>query len=232
MKISSDSVAAMIAKLLKARGVKHVFALCGGHIMPVWMRLDAEGIRIIDVRDERCAVHMAQAHAELTGALGVALVTAGPGFTNAITGIANANVSRAPVLILSGTVTRAQENRGALQDLDQPQLVRPITRYARTVREPSRALPELDSAISCALGEGGEPGPAFIDFPTPSMPRSICYGRRGAFSSFRAGARAVPAPNSPPCSTGWAPSISTRAKAAASCPTAIRASSAPCAAPS
>lgn len=173
MKISSDSVAGLIARSLKARGVKHVFALCGGHIMPIWMRLDAEGIRIIDVRDERSAVHMAQAHAELTGDLGVALVTAGPGFTNAITGIANANVSRAPVLILSGTVTRAQENRGALQDLDQPQLVRSITRYARTVREPSRALSELDLAISCALGEGGEPGPAFIDFPTDTLRAEI-----------------------------------------------------------
>lgn len=169
MTISPDSVAGLIARTLKARGVKHVFALCGGHIMPVWMRLDAEGIRIIDVRDERCAVHMAQAHAELTGELGVALVTAGPGFTNAITGIANAHVSRAPVLVLSGTVTRPQENRGALQDLDQPQLVRTITRYARTVREPSRALAELDEAISCAFGEGGEPGPAYIDFPTDTL---------------------------------------------------------------
>ena len=83
---------------------------------------------------------MAQAHAELTGELGVALVTAGPGFTNAITGIANAHVSRAPVLVLSGTVTRPQENRGALQDLDAPQIVRRITRYARTVREPTLAL--------------------------------------------------------------------------------------------
>ncbi len=169
MTISPDSVAGLIARTLKARGVKHVFALCGGHIMPIWMRLDAEGIRIIDVRDERCAVHMAQAHAELTGELGVALVTAGPGFTNAITGIANAHVSRAPVLVLSGTVTRPQENRGALQDLDQPQLVRSITRYARTVRESSRALAELDEAISCAFGEGGEPGPSFIDFPTDTL---------------------------------------------------------------
>ena len=169
MKISPNSVAAVVAKLLKARGVKHVFALCGGHIMPLWMRLDAEGIRIIDVRDERSAVHMAQAHAELTGELGVALVTAGPGFTNAITGIANAYVSRAPVLVVSGTVTRPQENRGALQDLDQPQLVKPITRYARTVREASRALAELDEAISCALGEGGEPGPACIDFPADTL---------------------------------------------------------------
>lgn len=169
MTISPDSVAGVVARVLKARGVSHVFALCGGHIMPIWMRLDAEGIRIIDVRDERSAVHMAQAHAELTGELGVALVTAGPGFTNAITGIANAHVSRAPVLVLSGTVTKPQENRGALQDLDQPQLVRSITRYARTVREPSRALAELDEAISCALGEGGEPGPAYIDFPTDTL---------------------------------------------------------------
>jgi acetolactate synthase-1/2/3 large subunit len=169
MTISPDSVAGLIARTLKARGVKHVFALCGGHIMPIWMRLDAEGIRIIDVRDERSAVHMAQAHAELTGELGVALVTAGPGFTNAITGIANAHVSRAPVLILSGTVTRPQENRGALQDLDQPQLVRSIARYARTVREPSRALAELDDAISCALGDGGEPGPAYIDLPADTL---------------------------------------------------------------
>src|SRR5438874_6823933 len=108
--------------------------------MPVWMRADAEGIRIVDVRDERAAVHMAQAHAELTGNLGVALVTAGPGVTNAMTGIANAHVSRAPVLILSGTPPRPQENRGGLQDLDQTALVRTITRYARTVREPALAL--------------------------------------------------------------------------------------------
>src|SRR5689334_5858318 len=142
MKLSADSVAGCIARLLKARGVERVFALCGGHIMPVWMRLDAEGIRIIDVRDERAAVHMAQAHAELTGQLGVALVTAGPGVTNAMTGIANAHVARAPILVLSGTATRPQENRGGLQDLDHTLLVRSITRYARTVREASLVLAE------------------------------------------------------------------------------------------
>ena len=169
MKVSPDSAADLIARLLKRRGVKRVFALCGGHIMPIWMRLDAEGIRIIDVRDERAAVHMAQAHAELTGELGVALVTAGPGMTNAITGIANAHVSRAPVLVLSGGNPRPQENRGGLQDMDHTQLVRSITRYARTVREPSLVLQELDEAISRAFGEGGEPGPSYIDFPTDTL---------------------------------------------------------------
>src|SRR5690242_15063511 len=142
MQLSRDSVAGCIARTLKARGVERVFALCGGHIMPIWMRLDSEGVSIIDVRDERAAVHMAQAHAELTGGLGVALVTAGPGVTNAMTGIANAHVSRAPVLVLSGAAPRPQENRGGLQDVDHTQLLRGITRYARTIREPSLALAE------------------------------------------------------------------------------------------
>ncbi|WP_315752392.1 MULTISPECIES: thiamine pyrophosphate-binding protein [unclassified Bradyrhizobium] len=169
MKISPDSAADLIARLLKRRGVSRVFALCGGHIMPIWMRLDAEGIGIIDVRDERAAVHMAQAHTELTGELGVALVTAGPGMTNAVTGIANAHVSRAPVLVISGGNPRPQENRGGLQDMDHTQLVRSITRYARTVREPSLVLQELDEAISRAFGDGGEPGPVFIDFPVDTL---------------------------------------------------------------
>src|SRR6267378_8277401 len=184
MKISPDSAASLIARLLKQRGVKRVFALCGGHIMPIWMRLDAEGIRIIDVRDERAAVHMAQAPAELTGELGVALVTAGPGMTNAITGIANAHASRAPVLVLSGVVPTAQENRGGLQDMVHTDLVRSITRYARTVREPSLVLQELDEAIARAFGEGGDPGPAYLDFPTDTL-RAEVPGRVQLDEHFR-----------------------------------------------
>ena len=169
----SDSAAAQIARLLQRRGTKRVFALCGGHIMPIWMRLDEAGIAIVDVRDERAAVHMAQAHAELTGELGVALVTAGPGVTNAITGIANAHFSRAPVLVISGTNPTAQQNRGALQDMDHTLLVRSITRYARTVYDPALVLAELDDAIACAFGEAGEPGPSFIDFPTDVLRRLV-----------------------------------------------------------
>lgn len=167
--VSADSTAALIARFLKARGVDRVFALCGGHIMPTWMRVDAEGIRLIDVRDERAAVYMAHAHAELTGGLGVVLVTAGPGVTNALTGIANAHVARASVLILSGTPPRAQENRGALQDMAHVDFVRPLTRYARTVREPDLVLQELDEAVARAFGQGGEPGPVFLDFPVDTL---------------------------------------------------------------
>lgn len=171
--ITERSAAALVARFLKARGVDRVFALCGGHIMPIWMRLDAEGIRIVDVRDERAAVYMAHAHAELTGGLGVALVTAGPGVTNAMTGIANAHVARAPVVVISGTPPRAQENRGALQDMAHTEFVRPITRYARTVREPSLVLQELDEAVSRAQGEGGEPGPVYLDFPVDTQRAEI-----------------------------------------------------------
>ena len=177
MTISDNSAAALIARLLKARGVDRVFGLCGGHIMPIWMRLDAEGIRIIDVRDERAAVYMAHAHAELTGGLGVALVTAGPGVTNAMTGIANAHVARASVLVLSGTPPRAQENRGALQDMAHTDFIKPLTRYARTVRQPELVLQELDEAIARAFGQGGEPGPVYLDFPVDTLradvPRAV-----------------------------------------------------------
>jgi acetolactate synthase-1/2/3 large subunit len=166
MTLSPDSAAVVIARLLKARGVDRVFALCGGHIMPLWMAIDAQGIAIVDVRDERAAVYMAHAYGQLSGHPGVALVTAGPGVTNAMTGIANAHIARAPVVVLSGTPPRPQDNRGALQDLDHTALVRPITRYARTVRDPALVLQELDEAFARASGDGGEPGPAYLDFPT------------------------------------------------------------------
>jgi acetolactate synthase I/II/III large subunit len=163
--LNESDVAACIARQLRARGVERVFGLCGGHIMPLWMAIDAEEISIVDVRDERAAAHMAQAHAEVTGSLGVALVTSGPGVTNALTGIANADVSRAPVLALSGCPPRPQIGRGALQDLDHSALANSVTRYARRILEPHLVPQSLDEAIARALGEAGEPGPALIDLP-------------------------------------------------------------------
>lgn len=164
-----QAACAVIVRYLKAQGVTRIFALCGGHIMPIFMRAALDDLRIIDVRDERAAVYMAHAHAELSGELGVALVTAGPGVTNAITGIANAHVARAPVLVLSGTPPQAQDNRGALQDLPHCELLRPLTRYARTVREPAQVLPELAEAHARALGQGGDPGPVYLDFPVDTL---------------------------------------------------------------
>ena len=171
--IHDQSVAALIARYLKSQGVKRVYGLCGGHIMPIWMRLDAEGIQIIDVRDERAAVYMAHAEAELGNGLGVALVTAGPGVTNAMTGIAYSHVARSSVLVLSGLPPVPQGNRGALQDITHTDLVRSITRYARTVYNADLALQELDEAVSRSLGQGGEPGPTYLDFPVDVLRRCV-----------------------------------------------------------
>ena len=171
--IHEQSVAALIARYLKSQGVKRVYGLCGGHIMPIWMRLDAEGIQIIDVRDERAAVYMAHAEAELGNGLGVALVTAGPGVTNAMTGIAYSHVARSSVLVLSGLPPVPQGNRGALQDITHTDLVRSITRYARTVYDADLALQELDEAVCRSLGQGGEPGPTYLDFPVDVLRRRV-----------------------------------------------------------
>jgi acetolactate synthase-1/2/3 large subunit len=171
--IGEQSAAAVIARFLKARGVRRVYGLCGGHIMPIWMRLDAEGIRIVDVRDERAAVYMAHAEAQLTGGLGVALVTAGPGVTNAMTGIANAHIAKASVMVISGLPPTAQENRGALQDIVHTDLVRSLTRYARTVRHPDLVPQELAEAAARALGEAGEPGPVYLDFPVDTLRANV-----------------------------------------------------------
>ena len=168
-----EDVSHLIARFLKKRMVDRVFSLCGGHILPIWDHIHRLGIRIIDVRDERAAVHMAHAHRELTGRLGVALVTAGPGMTNAVTGIANAHVSRVPILVISGVPPRPQENMGALQAVPQAEIVRPITRYARTISRAEHVLRELDEAVSCAEGHCGEPGPVFIDFPTDLLREEI-----------------------------------------------------------
>ena len=138
------SGAAWIARFLQGRGVDRGFGLQGGHIQPVWDRIARAGIRIIDVRDEGAAVHMAHAHAELTGSLGVALATAGPGVTNTVTAIANAALARVPVLLIGGCTSRAQANMGPLQDIPHVDILAPVTRSARTARVAEQVIRELD----------------------------------------------------------------------------------------
>src|SRR5262244_1817424 len=161
-----QSCAAWIARFLKARGVDRIFGLQGGHIQPIWDHVARQGIRIIDVRDEGAAVHMAHAHAELTGQFGVAMVTAGPGVTNTVTAIANASLARAPVLLIGGCTSRPQANMGPLQDIPHVDILRPVTRTSRTLRVPDQVIRELDEAVARAEGDAGEPGPSYLEVPT------------------------------------------------------------------
>ncbi|TMV04243.1 thiamine pyrophosphate-binding protein [Ruegeria sediminis] len=160
------SVAAWIARTLKARGVDRIFGLQGGHIQPIWDHAAQLGIRIIDVRDEGAAVHMAHAHSELTGTLGVAMATAGPGVTNCVTGIANASLARAPVLLIGGCTSRPQANMGPLQDIPHVDIMRPVTRYSNTARVPEQVIRELGDAIAHTFGDLSEPGPSYLEVPT------------------------------------------------------------------
>ncbi|MDK1494445.1 thiamine pyrophosphate-binding protein [Sinorhizobium sp. 7-81] len=160
------SCAAWIARFLKERGIDRIFGLQGGHIQPIWDHIAKLGLRIIDVRDEGAAVHMAHAHAELSGQFGVAMVTAGPGVTNTVTAMANAALGRAPVLLIAGCTPRPQANMGPLQDIPHVEILRPVTRSARTARVPEQVIRELDEAVARATGDGGEPGPVYIEIPT------------------------------------------------------------------
>ncbi len=112
----------LIAEVLKAQGVPFLFTLVGGHISPILVAAKRAGIRVIDTRHEATAVFAADATARLTGRPGVAAVTAGPGVTNTLTGVKNAQMAQSPVIIIGGAAPTALQGRGALQDIDQMSL--------------------------------------------------------------------------------------------------------------
>src|SRR5262249_60806259 len=156
---------AWIARFLKARGIDRIFGLQGGHIQPIWDHVARQGIRMVEVGDEGAAVHMAHAHAELTGGFGVAMVTAGPGVTNTVTAMCNASLARIPVLLIGGCTSRPQANMGPLQDIPHVDIMGPITRTARTLRVPEQVVREFDEAVARAIGDSGAPGPVCLGSP-------------------------------------------------------------------
>ena len=169
----NNSCAAWIVKFLLKRKVKYIFGLQGGHVQPIWDYCYKLGIEIIDVRDEKAAVHMAQAYNYFTGKVGVAMVTAGPGVTNTVTGIANAFLSNASILLIGGCTPIPQSNMGPLQDIPHVDILRPITNYSRTARVPEQLIRELDLAFSYAIGNIGDPGPSYFEVPTDILRESV-----------------------------------------------------------
>ncbi|MDO8418572.1 MAG: thiamine pyrophosphate-binding protein [Rubrivivax sp.] len=152
-----------IAEALQAHGVPCIYTLCGGHISPILSAAKARGIRIVDVRDEATAVFAADAAARLSGRPGVAAVTAGPGITNTITALKNAQLAQSPVVLLGGAAPTALQGRGALQDIDQQPLVAPHVKRFFKVRRVRELGPAVSEAF--ALAQAGVPGPVFIECP-------------------------------------------------------------------
>lgn len=153
----------IIAQVLHKHGIPHLFTLCGGHIAPIYVEAEQIGLNVIDVRDEASALFAADASARLLGLPGIALVTAGPGVTNAITALKNAQMAQSPVLLIGGATATLLRRRGALQDIDQMALVRPHVKWAHRVKRLREIAPALTKALHIA--QSGVPGPVFLEFP-------------------------------------------------------------------
>lgn len=161
----------LVAKALKAEGIDVIFTLCGGHIIDIYDGCVDEGIEVIDVRHEQVAAHAADGYARITGKPGCAVVTAGPGTTDAITGVANAFRAESPMLLIGGQGALSQHKMGSLQDLPHVDIMTPITKFAATVPSTERVA----DLVSMAFREcfNGAPGPSFLEIPRDVLDASV-----------------------------------------------------------
>jgi len=161
----------LVAKALKSEGVDTIFTLCGGHIIDIYDGCLDEGIRIVDVRHEQVAAHAADGYARQTGKLGCVVTTAGPGCTNAMTGVATAFRSESPVLHIGGQGALTQHKMGSLQDLPHVDFMSPITKFAAGVRSTDR----IADMIAMAAREcfAGAYGPSYLEIPRDVLDREV-----------------------------------------------------------
>lgn len=160
----------LVAHALKREGVSRLFTLCGGHILPILDGCLDEDIQVLDGRHEEAVAHMAEAWSRITGEVGVISVTAGPGMTNAVTGVANAYENGVPMLILGGRSSLEDNEIGSLQDIDQMDLYESITKWSRVCYETERIPEYVALAFRHALS--GRPAPVYLE-----LPQDILMGR-------------------------------------------------------
>ena len=152
-----------IGAFFKQQNISSVFTLCGGHISPILVGCEKENIDIIQVRDEVSAVFAADAVSRLTESIGVAIVTAGPGVTNTVTAIKNAQMAQSPILLIGGAAATLLKGKGSLQDIDQISLLKTYVKSAVSVKKVRDVIPTLANAINNAIS--GVPGPVFVELP-------------------------------------------------------------------
>ncbi len=154
----------IVARYLKeVEGADTIFSLSGGHILPVLDGCLEYGIKVIDVRHEQAAAMMAHAWSIYAGRPGVCLVTAGPGFTNTLTGVANAYHEGAPMVVLSGVGSLRELDKGALQDVNQVDMIKPVTKWTGKCHDVARIPEYMQAAFSHAIS--GRPGPVYLELP-------------------------------------------------------------------
>lgn len=157
----------LVARALAAQGVKTIYTLCGGHIAPIYDGCLNHDIAILDFRHEQAAAHAADAHARLTRNIGVAVVTAGPGVTDAVTGVANAYQARSPMLLLGGAAPLKTKGMGALQEVPQVEMFQTFTKASFTIERTEDIPQRLFEAFHLALS--GRPGPVFVELPFDTL---------------------------------------------------------------
>ena len=185
----------LVAKALKAEGVDTIFTLCGGHIIDIYDGCVDEGIRIVDFRHEQVAAHAADGYARQTGKLGCVVTTAGPGCTNAVTGVATAFRSESPILHIGGQGALSQHKMGSLQDLPHVDMMAAITKFSATVPSTER----IADMISMAARESfnGAPGPSYLEIPRDVLDREIDVAKAvlPKPGHYRASTRSIGDPN-------------------------------------
>lgn len=152
-----------VSSFFKDNNIDTVFTLCGGHISPILVGCESEGINIVEVRDEVSAVFAADAISRLKDSIGVAIVTAGPGVTNTITAIKNAQLAQSPLILIGGAAATLLRGKGSLQDIDQMALIKPHVKSAVSVSKTRDIVPSLTNALNIAVS--GVPGPVFVELP-------------------------------------------------------------------
>ena len=153
----------LVSKALQRHGVTHLFTLCGGHIQAIYDGCLDDGIRVVDVRHEQTAGHAADGYARMTGKPGVCAVTAGPGVTDVVTAVANAQRAGIPMIVIGGAGPRALTDMGSLQDMNHVELMRPISKWSVSVPSTDRIQEYIDSAFRIA--QSNLPGPVFLEMP-------------------------------------------------------------------
>lgn len=153
-----------LVQSLKTAGVRRIFTLSGNHIMPIFDAILGSGIELIHTRHEASAVHMADAYARITGEVGVALVTGGPGHGNAVSALYTALMAESPVVLLSGHAPNKQLGLGAFQEMRQADMAEPVAKAAWTCAGANEVASDIAKAIRIA--KSGRPGPVNLNLPT------------------------------------------------------------------
>ncbi|MFD4837411.1 thiamine pyrophosphate-binding protein [Achromobacter sp. NPDC058515] len=181
------SGAALVTQSLADAGVKTIFSLSGNQIMPIYDACIDAGIRIVHVRHEAAAVYMADAWAQVTGQVGVALLTAAPGLANGLAPLYSARMAESPVLLLSGDSPLQADGMGAFQELAQTQITQALVKHARRARKASELGRDVAWAISEALS--GRPGPVHVALPFDLLTQKAEPDLAGAMPAERRSAK-------------------------------------------